>query len=98
MAGAHKPSKLADIDALADTYLLRHVYAQSPMGWTNELDLRPFQEEWTYYLAGFSGQCDDCRILRSTWPLTKTRKTLCLLSPFSPSPHRSPLSRPRSHL
>ena len=43
MAGGRK---LADIDALAETYYA--MYVQSPMGWTNEIDLRPFQEEWTY--------------------------------------------------
>lgn len=43
MVGAQK---LADIDALAETYYA--MYAQSPMGWSNEIDLRPFQEEWTY--------------------------------------------------
>ena len=43
MVGANN---LADIDALAETYYAMHV--QSPMGWTNEIDLRPFQEDWTY--------------------------------------------------
>ena len=43
MTAAHK---LADIDALAESYYA--MYVQSPMGWTNEIDLRPFQEEWTY--------------------------------------------------
>ena len=31
---------------LLETYYAMHV--QSPMGWTNEIDLRPFQEDWTY--------------------------------------------------
>ena len=43
MAGANK---LADIGAIAETYYAMHV--QSPMAWTNEIDLRPFQEDWTY--------------------------------------------------
>jgi len=43
MSGANQ---LASIDDLADTYFALH--AQSPMAWTNEIDLRPYTEDWTY--------------------------------------------------
>lgn len=39
-------NKLASIEELAETYFAMHM--QSPMAWTNELDLRPYQEDWTY--------------------------------------------------
>jgi len=38
--------KLADIDDLAEAYYMLHT--QSPMAWTNEIDLRPYTEDWTY--------------------------------------------------
>ena len=38
-------NKLASIADLADVYY--SMYTQSPMAWTNELDLRPYTEDWT---------------------------------------------------
>ena len=43
MAGQNK---LAGIAALADTYWA--VARQSPMAWSNEIDLRPYTEDWTF--------------------------------------------------
>jgi NAD(P)-dependent dehydrogenase (short-subunit alcohol dehydrogenase family) len=39
-------NKMANIDDLAETYYQMHL--QSPMAWSNEIDLRPFTEDWTY--------------------------------------------------
>ena len=44
--GAAAANKFASIDDLAETYYTMHM--QGPMAWTNELDLRPFTEDWTY--------------------------------------------------
>ena len=38
-------NQLASIADLADTYFALHM--QSPMAWSNEVDLRPFTEDWS---------------------------------------------------
>jgi NAD(P)-dependent dehydrogenase (short-subunit alcohol dehydrogenase family) len=38
-------NKMASTDDIAETYY--HVFEQSPLGWSNEIDIRPFQEGWS---------------------------------------------------
>lgn len=41
----HAANKLACTDDIAETYY--SLYQQSPLGWSNEIDIRPFQEGWS---------------------------------------------------
>ena len=45
-ASATAANKFATVEDLADAYYAMHM--QSPMAWTNEMDLRPFIEDWTF--------------------------------------------------
>jgi len=44
-AEAYAANKLASTDDIAETYFALH--EQSPLGWSNEIDVRPFQEGWS---------------------------------------------------
>ena len=44
-AEAYAANKLASTDDIAETYFA--LYEQSPLGWSNEIDIRPFQEGWS---------------------------------------------------
>lgn len=41
----HATDRLASTDDIAETYV--SIHEQSPMGWTNEIDIRPYTEAWT---------------------------------------------------
>jgi hypothetical protein len=45
MPDMHKAGKMASTTSIADTYYW--VHTQPPLGWTNELDIRPSQENWS---------------------------------------------------
>ena len=38
-------NQLACTDDIAETYFA--IYQQSPLGWSNEIDIRPYTEGWT---------------------------------------------------
>jgi hypothetical protein len=38
-------NQLACTDDIAETYFA--IYQQSPLGWSNEIDIRPYQEGWS---------------------------------------------------
>ena len=44
-AGRYAADQLASTDDIAETYFA--LYEQSPLGWSNEIDIRPFQEGWS---------------------------------------------------
>ena len=44
-AGSPVMLKYASTKDIAETYFALH--QQSPLGWSNEVDIRPFQEGWT---------------------------------------------------
>ena len=41
----YEANKMGCTDDIADTYFAIH--EQSPLGWSNEIDIRPFQEGWS---------------------------------------------------
>ena len=41
----HATDRLASTDDIAETYV--SIHEQSPMGWTNEIDIRPYTEAWS---------------------------------------------------
>ena len=45
LAGRYAADQLASTDDIAETYFA--LYEQSPLGWSNEIDIRPFQEGWS---------------------------------------------------
>lgn len=42
----YDPTKLANPDDIAETYWT--VHEQPKSAWSNEIDIRPYTEEWTY--------------------------------------------------
>ena len=45
MGDQYDPSKLGNLDQIAETYFF--LSQQGKNGWTNEIDIRPFKETWT---------------------------------------------------
>ena len=42
---AHAANQFGCTDDIAETYY--HIFEQSPLGWSNEIDIRPYQEGWS---------------------------------------------------
>lgn len=46
MGDNYNPELCGNVDAIAETYW--HLYTQDRRAWTNEIDIRPYTEDWTF--------------------------------------------------